>query len=143
MDWWITQDGDEYCRELYERHYSCYHYRDGRTRKWFVGPGQHIVLRTYEADALFVWRFSKFPMSGQTGVNCAVFRNESKKQSSDLIRQADAVANFLWPHQRRYTFVNAKKIRSINPGYCFKRAGWSTVGKTQKGLIILANNNVR
>ena len=143
MDWWITQDGDEYCRELYERHYSCYHYRDGRTPKWFVGPGEHVVLRTYKADALFVWRFSKFPMSGQTGVNCAVFRNESKKQSSDLIRQADAVANFLWPHQRRYTFVNAKKIRSINPGYCFKRAGWSTVGKTQKGLIILANNNVR
>ena len=108
-----------------------------------MGPGEHVVLRTYEADALFVWRFSKFPMSGQTGVNCAVFRNESSKQSSDLIRQADSIAAFLWPSQRHYTFVNAEKIRSANPGYCFKQAGWSTVGKTQKGLIILANNNVR
>jgi hypothetical protein len=25
---------------------------------------------------------------------------------------------------RMYTYVNPAKIRSINPGYCFKQAGW-------------------
>lgn len=73
-------------------------YRDGRKRSQFVGPGEHIVLRTGDADAMFVWR--KFiDDSGQQGVNCAVFRNEAPERyrSSDLIRQADAVADFCWP----------------------------------------------
>ena len=54
--WWITKDGDKSCLALYERHYSCYRYRDGRKRYLFVGPGEKIVLRTGDADALFVWR---------------------------------------------------------------------------------------
>ena len=92
-DWYVTKDGDLSCLELYERHYSCYEYRDGRKRSQFVGPGEHIVLRTGDADAMFVWR--KFiDDSGQQGVNCAVFRNESRLLSSELIRQADAVADF-------------------------------------------------
>src|SRR5262245_32035139 len=91
--WYVTKDGDLSCLELYERHYSCYDYRDGRKRSQFVGPGEHIVLRTGDADAMFVWR--KFiDDSGQSGVNCAVFRNEAphRYRSSELVRQADAVA---------------------------------------------------
>jgi hypothetical protein len=134
--WWITKDGDKDCLELYEKHYSAYRYRDGRRRSQFVGPGQTIVLRTLEADALFVWR--KFiDDSGQQGVNCAVFRNESEHRSSDLIRQADAVADFCWPRERHYTYVNAEKVASRNPGYCFLRAGWRKCGRTKGGLIVL------
>ena len=29
--WWLTKDGDVSCLALYERHYSCYRYADGRT----------------------------------------------------------------------------------------------------------------
>jgi hypothetical protein len=66
----LTKDGDASCLELYERHYSCYKYRDGRVRSQFVGPGQTIVLRTEGADAMFVWR--KFINdSGQLGVIAA------------------------------------------------------------------------
>jgi hypothetical protein len=36
-----------------------------------------------------------------------------------------------------YTYVNGRKVKSANPGYCFKRAGWRTCGKTAGGLIIL------
>jgi len=36
---------------LYERHYSKYHYKDGRKPKLFCGPGEKIVLRTWEGDA--------------------------------------------------------------------------------------------
>lgn len=134
--WWITKDGDEYCSDLFARHYSKYYYKDGRDRKLFCGPGQKIVLRTWEADALFVWRNFK-DASGQTGINCAIFRNESKHKSSELIRQADAIADFCWPGERHYTYVNAEKIRSINPGYCFKKAGWRECGRTKVNRLII------
>lgn len=135
-DWWVSKDGDRACIEFYERHYSAYQYRDGRKRSQFVGPGEHIVLRTYECDALFVWR-RFIDDGGQRGVNCAVFRNESQIQSSELIRQADAVADFAWPSARHYTFVDARKIRSTNPGFSFLAAGWRKCGMTKGGLHIL------
>jgi hypothetical protein len=101
--WWLTKDGDEYCLALYRRHYSSHQYKDGRRddqsyrNRWlFVGPGQKIVLRTWEGDAMYVWRKFKDD-SGQQGINCAVFRNESSHRASDLIRQADAIADFWLP----------------------------------------------
>ena len=134
--WWLTKDGDRTCLALYERHYSCYRYRDGRKRYLFVGPGEKIVLRTAEGDALFVWR--KFQdASGQTGINCAIFRNESAHQSSDLIRQADQIADCIWPGERHYTYVDSSRIRSTNPGFCFLVAGWRRCGRTKGGLIVL------
>ena len=134
--WWLTKDGDASCLQLYERHYSCYHYADGRTRRLFVGPGQKIVLRTRNGDAAFVWR--KFiDRSGQRGVNCAFFRNEGSALSSELIRQADAIADHVWPGERHYTFVRQEAVRSANPGYCFIRAGWRRCGHTKSGLLIL------
>ena len=134
--WWLTKDGDLDCLALYERHYSCYRYADGRKRKLFVGPGEKVVLRTERADAVFAWR--KFiDDSGQKGINCAVFRNESAHQSSELIRQADSIADVLWPDSRHYTFVRAEAVKSTNPGYCFLKAGWTRCGLTKSGLIIL------
>ena len=134
--WYLTSDGDDYCLELYERHYSCKTYADGRKRKLFVGPGEKLVLRTWKADAMFVWR--KFvDDSGQKGINCAVFRNESQIQSSKLIQEADAIADAIWPNQRHYTFVNAQKIKSNNAGYCFKRAGWKVCGETKINKLII------
>jgi hypothetical protein len=72
--WWLTKDGDRNCLALYERHYSAHRYKDGRVRTQFIGPGEKLVLRTRDADAIFAWR--KFiDDSGQTGINCAVFRS--------------------------------------------------------------------
>lgn len=134
--WWLTKDGDKSCLALYERHYSAYRYRDGRKRYQFVGPGFHIVLRTARADAFFVWR--KFiDDSGQTGINCAAFRNESPWPSSELVRQADAIADHCWPGERHYTYVDKAAVRSTNPGYCFLKAGWRRCGFTRGGLLIL------
>ncbi len=135
-DWWLTKDGDRACLELYERHYSAYAYRDGRKRSQFVGPGEHIVLRTYSGDAMFVWR-RFIDDSGQRGINCAVFRNEGQIKSSDLIRQACAIADFAWPCARHYTYVDARKVKSANPGFCFLAAGWRRCGMTKSGLLIL------
>lgn len=134
--WWVTKDGDRTCLALYERHYSAYQYADGRQRRLFCGPGEKIVLRTGCGDAFFVWR--KFiDGSGQSGVNCAAFRNEGANRSSDLIRQADAVADCCWPGARHYTYVNPSKVRSCNPGFCFIAAGWQRCGVTKGGLLVL------
>lgn len=135
--WWLTKDGDQDCLELYERHYSAYRYADGRVRKLFTGPGEKIVLRTKNADALFVWkRF--IDHSGECGINCSVFRNESNHLSSELIRQADEIADRLWTCCRHYTYVNPAEIASTNPGFCFIKAGWKrTQTITGKGLVVL------
>ena len=135
--WWLTKDGDLDCLELYERHYSTYRYADGRDRKQFVGPGEKVVLRTEAGDALFVWR--RFvDASGECGINCAVFRNESSHQSSELVRQADQIADCLWPCRRHYTYVRPEAIKSTNPGFCFIAAGWQRLKRrTGSGLMIL------
>ena len=134
--WWITRDGDPKCLEMYKRHYSRYQYKDGREPNLFVGPGEKLVLRTRDGDAFFVWR--KFiDDSGEKGVNCAAFRNESDIKSSELIRQACEIARVVWPDSRMYTFVNPGKVRSKNPGYCFLMAGWwRCQHRTKSGLIV-------
>lgn len=134
--WGEYKDGNKDGLELYERHYSAYQYADGRERKLFCGPGEKLVLLTSKKDALFVWR--KFiDASGEQGINCAVFRNEGISRSSELIKEAMAIAWRKWPDERLYTYVNANKIKSSNPGYCFKCAGWKTSGTTQGGLVVL------
>ena len=97
-----------------------------------------MVLITARADALFVWRRSNKPdMAGKSGVCCSVFRNEGHYQSSALIAEAVELAQKRWPGQRLFTYVNAGRIRSTNPGCCFRKAGWQRCGLTKGGLIIL------
>ena len=134
--WLSTLDGDARARAIFNRHYSRRHYADGRKPKLFVGPGSKMVLLTPLCDALFVWR--KFISDDeQEGVNCAVFRNEGQYLSSDLILEACELAWQRWPGERLYTYINPKKIRSNNPGYCFKVAGWKVCGMTKSGLVVL------
>lgn len=133
--WHEYKDGNEKALELYERHYSCYQYADGRDRKLLLGPGEKMVLMTEKQDALFAWRKFKDD-SGQSGINCAVFRNESNILSSALILEAERIAALRWPGERMYTYVNPEKVRSKNPGCCFKKAGWRQCGKTKGGLLI-------
>lgn len=142
--WYPLHDGDPMAFGIMRRHYTFQKYADGRrnnpgnrSRRLFVGPGEKMVLATSDGLALFVWR--KFiDDSGQQGINCAVFRNEGPHLSSTLILEAEQLAWGRWPGERLYTYVNPKRIKSANPGYCFKKAGWRTCGKTfAKQLHIL------
>lgn len=143
--WWLTKDGDRDCLDLYERHYSAHRYADGRERVLFVGPGEKWVFRLHwDGDpACFVWRkfiddcIDERTGERRQGVNCAVFRNESPIRSSDLIRQADAIADCLWTDRRHYTYVDPGKVASRNPGFCFLKAGWTKCGRTKSGLIVM------
>lgn len=148
--WLPVKDGDQRAAALYKRHYSAHQYKDGRrtrvgyrNRFLFIGPGEKMAMMTVTCDALFAWR--KFiDDSGQKGVNCAIFRNESNLCSSKLILEAEQLAWNRWPNERLYTYVDPAKIKSDNPGYCFKKAGWTLVrneqGKpllTKSGKLIL------
>lgn len=145
--WRHVKDGNAVAFELFKRHYSYHAYKDSRrsnprnpNRRLIVGPGQKIVLLGDDEAALFIWR--KFiDRSGQLGINCAVFRNESPHKSSELILLAEQEAAKRWPQARLYTYVNGAKIKSANPGYCYKKAGWRNCGKTQGGLVILEKVN--
>lgn len=95
-----------------------------------------MLLSPWE-DALFVWRRPEYTMDNQAGVSCSVFRNEGPHLSSDMIREADQVAWERWPGDRHYTYVDPKRVKSRNPGWCFICAGWRRCGVTKKGLIVL------
>lgn len=133
--YWIpVKDGNLTAFEIFKRHYT---YRKGRhpTPK-ITGPGQYICLVNRWATALFIWR--KFiDKSGQQGINCAVFRNESEARSSWMILEAEALAWARWPGARLYTYVNARKVKSSNPGYCFKMAGWNPCGFSKKKHLLI------
>lgn len=140
--WIPIRDGNPTGLALYRRHYS-HRAKSGLT---FVGPGESLVLITPDARALFVWR--KFRSDNdQTGINCAVFRNEGEARGSDLIRAAQELAWARWPDEPRhyYTYVNPRRVQhKRQPGRCFLKAGWRYVrdhnGKprlTTKRLLIL------
>jgi hypothetical protein len=134
-DWERVSCVDPRCLEIFKRHYTYNPLRKNVPR--FVGPGEEITLLSIDGKALFVWRKEKYRNDDQTGINCAVFRNEGDVLSSVLILQAEEIAWRRWPGERLFTFVNARKVESENPGYCFKRAGWKRCGKSKKKELII------
>lgn len=136
--WVLVRDGNPTAAAVYDRHYSRNPGSRGDDR--VAGPGRKMVLLTPCVRALFVWR--EFKTKDETAspgdINCAIFRNEGAGLSSELIRAAMALAWARWPGRRLYTYVNPRRVRSPNPGYCFKRAGWRLCGVTKtRRLLIL------
>lgn len=138
--WCAAKDADPRGLAIFRRHYTFGRNRGGRKRwsRQFAGCGERMVLLTPRADALFVWRIEAYRQDGQTGVNCAIFRNESEFRSSDLIREACALAWGRWPGRRLWTFVNPRALPpGKRPGYCFEAASWRRCGISGGGLLIL------
>lgn len=140
-NWYRVSRVNREAASLYRRHYTHPTGRvwGGTNSYHFVGPGEAIVLITRMSNALFVWRKERYRIDSEVGVNCAVFRNEGPKLSSLLVREACSVAWTRWPGERLFTFVNSQRIKSSNPGYCFKKAGWRQcdyVTKIQKLTVL-------
>lgn len=142
--WFGVPDGDARARALYLRHYSAAR----RVRRYgtgggpspsFVSAGERQILMTGDCSAVFVWhRVLIGRQDHQEGVCCSVFRNEGSHLSSDLIREADAIAWRRWPAlPRHFTYVSPAHVRSSNPGYCFLRAGWRRCGTNMDGRLLL------
>jgi hypothetical protein len=125
--------------QLSRRHYS----RHNINAKKLGGPARSLLLRDVAGDVLFLWQWPKDGMrrDKQNGYNCVMFRNESKRRSSDIILEAEGHAVAKWGKNRFYTYVDARKVKSVNPGYCFKMAGWQRVGRSKTGLELLVKES--
>ena len=71
-------------------------------------------------------------MNGLDGWTCSLFRNESEYLSSELILQAERelVARYDCGPSGMLTYVWDRKVRSNNPGYCYKVAGYVKMGRS-------------
>lgn len=118
----ITTHFDPEMAALADRHYS----RRTPGARQFLYSGRKIVIRNWQGTMLFGWLWPDDDkrMDGQTGFNCAIFRNESPQSSSEIILLCENIAIRRWGPNRMYTYVDPRKIKSANPGYCFKKAGW-------------------
>lgn len=153
--WDEVKDGDPSAYWLFRRyrggHYSARKYKDGRDPLCIAGPGEKMLLVTPCRLGLFVWRLfisadKRQNDHDERGLNCAVFRNETRGEtrvlSSKLILAAEDRARQRWPGRRVYTYVDGDKTttrrsKKSKPGACFRHAGWTECGRSKSGLVIL------
>lgn len=131
----VTTKFDAEMAALADRHYS----RQTPGSPQFLPPGRTLVIRNSEGTMVFgwVWQFPEYRDDGQLGFNCAIFRNESQQLSSEIILECELLALDTWGPQRMFTYIDPAKIKSRNPGYCFKKAGWRYAGTKTDGKVLL------
>lgn len=133
--WRLSHRADPTALKIADRHYS----RQKPGTPQFVKPGRCVVLLTVDLQALWVtsWPFPEYVKHEWPDAwECSFFHNldSSPHVASELVEQAVAVTRFMYgepPSQGFITTVDPTKIRSTNPGYCYKRAGWRLVGQTK------------
>lgn len=153
--WLMTHFQDPDGARLADGHYT----RRKVGSKQFMPPGERFALITPCKRAVFGW-WRPYPPSGIKAMNgfdgwtCSIFRNPEGVAglSSELILEAErhlvtyAMTKWSgtqWPPfgpDGMLTYVQPKKIKSPNPGYCFKVAGWikhPTRPKSSKGFPLL------
>jgi hypothetical protein len=122
---------------LADRHYN----RRKVGSPQFMPPGQTLILLSHDERAVFGW-WRPHPDSGIPSINgldgwtCTIFRNESPVLSSAMILDAEQ-ALYQTAHEigpdGLLTYVWDSRIRSVNPGACFKHAGWQRIGRSADG----------
>lgn len=139
--WFRVSDRHPNVVAMYRRHYSWERNKSDYAdllRFGIVGPCEKLVLMTPNGDAVFAWAHPLPDFNdGYEGVRCTIFRNEGPRLSSTLIQEADRLAWGRWPEDRHYTWIWDTKVRSANPGYCFKIAGWRYAGRNKDGSLSL------
>jgi len=124
--WQRRDHRDPAANALADRHYSRRRPGSGQ-----VGPpGRKLVLVTPCERAVWVshWPYPHLALDRLDAWRCTLFRNEAPElRSSDLVRAAMWLTAAVWtgrPADGWLTWVDPAKVRSPNPGYCFKQAGW-------------------
>lgn len=132
---------DPWATLIANRHYSRHKKKEGWRFRQFMPPGEAIVLLAKDRSAVFGWwrpaPSSGLPaMNGKDGWTCTIFRNEGGERSSILILSAELALRADAPDigpDGMMTYVWDRKVASPNPGYCFKMAGWSPIGRSSDG----------
>lgn len=135
--WQRVDKFDARAANLADRHYS----RRKPGSPQFMPPGQTVILLSPDERAVFGWwrphPDSGIPaMNGLDGWTCTIFRNESPVLSSTMILDAERALYQtgcdVGP-DGLLTYVWDRKVRSVNPGFCFKQAGWRALGRSADG----------
>jgi hypothetical protein len=140
----VTTPFDPEMSMLADRHYS----RRTVGSRQFLNNGRKIVIRNAEGTILFGWMWpqEEMRMDGQRGYNCAIFRNESERKSSEVILECERIAFDRWGFNRLYTYVDPQKTKAIKcrgervVGFCFIKAGWKFIRESKSGLHLLAKD---
>ena len=125
----VSQCDPRLCR-MFHDHYSC---KNRRSRRVSAGPGRVNCLmhgmNSFGAAAIWVWAFQKLgPLAGYA--YCMAFRRVGGAQASALVLAAEEWVPAELRPITMVTFVDDSKVRSANPGFCFKAAGWRLVGRS-------------
>lgn len=127
--WVLATKFDPVASRLADGHYS----RRKVGSPQFMPPGQTICLLSRDHRAIFGW-WRPHPASGLASMNgldgwtCTIFRNDrSSWLSSAMIVDAErsiAILGYGVGPDGLLSYVWPAKVRSANPGFCFKRAGY-------------------
>lgn len=147
MLWKVTTKADQRPRLLADRHYT----RQSVGHPMWTRPGYNQILYFEQANgraASFCWWRPKWE-SGIKGterkdglrcIECAIFRNETRYLSSNLIRAAvemvltwEHALDVEWP-DGLITGIGSKETAAgrhpdHKPGHCFREAGWVDFSK--------------
>jgi hypothetical protein len=127
--------------------------------KTFTGVGQEIVLISHDKTAVWAVIRQKTPMAKGTGLSRGrngntdskpkyvfrnmLFRNLGTNLSSFLIKFALAQTYLTWinkygslPSEKLRTEIDPKKIKSSNPGCCYKIAGFFNSRMVRKKIYL-------
>ena len=134
--WSVCGRGDPRGRALADRHYS----RQTPGAVGWAPPGEHLSL--IRDGALWTVVRNLDPR-GRHRWRVTLFRRESGPRASDLVRTATEITFAHWrrrgggslPPEALTTEVDAVRVASSNPGFCFRAAGWRRLGE-RRGLII-------
>lgn len=144
--WLVVPKFERAAARLSDDHYS----RRKRGSPQFMPPGQTLVLMTPDERAVFGWwrpdpASGLVAMNGLDGWTCTIFRNTGPLRSSALILAAERelLARYDCGPDGLLTYVWDKKVRSANPGYCFKCAGWSVRGRSADGRKTLLGKSTQ
>lgn len=139
----------------YGPHYS----RRTPGSRTFTGVGREVVLVTDCGRAVWAVVYQKTPSKSGSGASRGrqgstddqaryiwrnmLFRNLGADLSSELIESALEETYKHWiarygvlPDERLRTEIDIRKVRSNNPGYCYKVAGWE-VDRIVRGKLYM------
>ncbi len=131
--WTLSHKYDELGASLADRHYN----RRTVGSPQFVPPGRSVVLIGKQRRAVWVsWQSDYIKHAWPDCWGNTLFRSEGEGLASELITSAVAATRAVWgepPPHGVITFVDPDKVRSSNPGYCYRCAGFELVGRTLGG----------
>lgn len=145
MLWRQTWAADPRAAAMADRHYSRQH---PGTRE-FAPPGYKVILVLPGYRALWVSQSPKPGIARADGGSywyCSLFRNESGRLATVLIRQAIEATLWAWSHwdlprDGFVTFINERKIQAPPDGkpygWTFEDAGFAPLRRTKERDLLM------